>query len=415
MLSFSPDLIPYYGVELSGIRYSSIRGVNNHIKEMSSHTSARLSRRRRSIFTGIQIRREGTVPVNQVLIAIHKSRESIISVVRQGAPMTYSIELLSGNNAHQWEEFNAHSREGTLFHNLRWKEILEEEFGLNLKYYLIRDDRKVIGICPFIARSVGLFQGLESIPHSEYTNAILDDSFDASQIDHLLSLFKTECSFLQIDTYNPEIPNTITYSNFLSEDAGNMVLNLKQKPPEVVWETLSKKTIKSIRRFDKEGFEIHELSRRSDIEQFYRYYAKNVAHIKGEILPLTFFERLWDAFSPGELRVAVLVKNDLCAGGTLALLEPVRKTVYYEYLALNRDLPHYTPDHYLSWDLIKWASDNDYEKISFGRQRLDPDNPRFRYKAKFRAEHIPIHSRLVIFSKAMSMLYQLKRTLLRSA
>lgn len=187
ILSFSPDLIPYYGVELSGIRYSSIRGVNNRIKEMSSHTSARLPRWRRSILPDIQIRREGTVPVNQVLIAIHESRENVISVVRQGAPMTYSIELLSGNNAHQWEEFNAHSREGTLFHNLRWKEILEEEFGLKLKYYLIRDDRKVIGICPFIARSVGLFQGLESILHSEYTNAILDDSFDASQMDHLLS------------------------------------------------------------------------------------------------------------------------------------------------------------------------------------------------------------------------------------
>lgn len=328
--------------------------------------------------------------------------------------MTYSLELLSGSNAHQWEEFNAHSREGTLFHSLRWKEVLEGEFGLKPRYYLIRDGREVIGICPFVDRSVGFYQGLESIPHSEFTNVVLAESFDASQIDRLLSLFTTQYSFLHIDTYNPDIPNKITYSSFLSGDAGNMVLNLKQKPPEAIWEALSKKTIKSIRRFDKEGFEIQELSRRSDIGQFYQYYAKNVAHIKGEILPLTFFERLWDVFSPDELRVIVLAKNDVCAGGTLALLEPAKKTVYYEYLALNRDLPHYTPDHYMSWDLIKWAWDNGYEKISFGRQRLDPDNPRFQYKAKFGAEHIPIHSRLVIFSKAVSMLYQLKRTFLRS-
>jgi hypothetical protein len=328
--------------------------------------------------------------------------------------MTYSIELLSGSNVHQWQEFNAHSREGTLFHDLRWKKILEKEFDLETKYYLIQDGREVVGICPFISQSAGFYQGLKNIPHSEFTNVILNDSFDASQIDPLLSLFTTECSFLHIDTYNPDILNNITYSNLLGGDVGNMVLNLKQKLPEVIWETLSKKTIKSIRRFDKEGFEIHELSRRSDIEQFYWYYAKNVAHIKGEILPLTFFERLWDAFSPGELRVTVLGKDDLCAGGTLALLEPVRKTAYYEYLALNRDLPHYTPDHYLSWDLIKWAWDNDYEKVSFGRQRLDPDNPRFQIKAKFGAEHIPIHSRLIIFSKTMSTLYRLRRALLRS-
>lgn len=281
--------------------------------------------------------------------------------------MTYSIELLSGSNAHQWQEFNARSIEGTLYHDLRWKKILEEEFDLKTKYYLIRGGREVIGICPFIGQSVGFYQGLMNIPHSEYTNVVLTDSFDASQIDLLLSLFTTECSFLHIDTYNPDILNHITYNNFPGENSGNMVLNLKQKPQGEIWEALSKKTIKSIRRFDKEGFEIHELSRRSDIELFYRYYAENVAHIKGDLLPLTFFERLWADFSPGELRVTVLVKDVLCAGGALALLDPVRKTVYYDYLALNRDLPHYTPDHYLSWDLIKWAWDNDYEKVSFGR------------------------------------------------
>jgi hypothetical protein len=52
--------------------------------------------------------------------------------------MTYSIELLSGSNAHQWQEFNARSIEGTLYHDLRWKKILEEEFDLKTKYYLIR-------------------------------------------------------------------------------------------------------------------------------------------------------------------------------------------------------------------------------------------------------------------------------------
>ena len=344
------------------------------------------------------------------------NKEKTLSVLSGKVPsMVYSIELLSGGNAHQWQEYNTHSNEGTLFHDLRWKEILEKEFDLKTKYYLVRDGREVVGICPFISQSVGFYQGLKNIPYSEYTNVILNDSFDAGQIDHLLSLFATECSFLCIDTYNPDILNNITYSNFPGENSGNMVLNLKQKPPEKIWDTLSKKTAKSIRRFDKEGFEIHELSRRSDIKQFYRYYAKNVAHIKGEILPLTFFERIWDVFSPNELRVTILVKDALCAGGALALLDPIRKTVYYEYLALNRDLPHYTPDHYLSWDLIKWAWDNDYEKVSFGRQRLDPDNPRFQIKAKFGAEHIPIHSRLVIFSKAMSTLYRLRRTLLRSS
>lgn len=37
--SFNPDLIPYYGVELSGIGYNIMRRVNNRIKDMSSRTA----------------------------------------------------------------------------------------------------------------------------------------------------------------------------------------------------------------------------------------------------------------------------------------------------------------------------------------------------------------------------------------
>ncbi len=36
MTSFNPDLTPYYGVELSGVRYGIVRSVNNHIKGVAS-------------------------------------------------------------------------------------------------------------------------------------------------------------------------------------------------------------------------------------------------------------------------------------------------------------------------------------------------------------------------------------------
>ncbi len=329
--------------------------------------------------------------------------------------MTYSIELLSEGNAHQWEEFNNQSREGTLFHSLRWKKVLEETLGSNLRYHLIRDDQKVIGICPFIERSAGYFQGLGDTPHSELNNIILDNSFNIGQINDLLSLFAKECSFLHFNVYNSDILDRIIYSNFPGGETGNMMLHLKRKSPDTIWETLSRQTVKRIRKFEKEGFKIQEIVRRSDIGQFYQYYVKNMVHIKGEILPLSFFENLWDFFAPDELRIVMLTKKDVCAGGTLALMDPTRKTFYYEYLALNRDLSQqYTPTYYLYWDLVNWAWDNGYEKVSFGRQKRDPNNPRFQHKAKFGAEHIPIHSRWVIFSKTVSLLSRLKRTLSRS-
>ncbi len=82
--SFNPDLVPYYGVELSGTRYNIIRRVNNRIKDMSSCIDFRSgdapSSRRR------EIRREGAVWVKPVQIVPYEQEESVTSVVQQGAP-----------------------------------------------------------------------------------------------------------------------------------------------------------------------------------------------------------------------------------------------------------------------------------------------------------------------------------------
>ncbi|MCM2465675.1 hypothetical protein DIC75_05000 [Methanoculleus sp. CWC-02] len=324
--------------------------------------------------------------------------------------MTYSIELLSQSNAHRWEEFNCRCREGTPFHSIRWKNILEDVLKLRLRYYLILDGGKVVGICPFVKRSMKLFRGLSSIPRSEYSNILLDDTFNADHISEILSLFANKYSFLSFNTYDSALPDRIGYVNVPNEDGCNILLDLDQTPPETIWEEiLSKDERYKVSRFEKGGFTVQEVGKGQDMEKFYQYYRENLSHIKGYILPFTFFERLLDSFSPDEVRVAIVTNNGVFAGGNLTLLDPARKTAYFQYLALNRDLPNkYSPSYYLSWEGINWAWENGYEKISFGREKLD--NPRVRSKAKFGAEPVPIHSRVVLLSKTASLLYQLRQT-----
>jgi len=325
--------------------------------------------------------------------------------------MTYSIELLTRDNADRWDTFNNRSPEGTLFHSLKWKQVLEDAFHLRLKYYLILDDDDVVGISPWIEQSALNLRGLVSIPESEVNNIVLDGGFDPGRFKEILSLFAREHAFLHFNTYHPDLLDGITYSSYPGGDTGNMVINLQENPPEAIWGALSKKTVKSTLRFPKEGFELQEIDRRSDIELFYQYYEKNLLHINGDILPLSYFETLWDYFSPDHLRIVILRKGDTIAGGSTTFMDPMKKMVYFGYQALNRDLLHYTPAYYLNWELINWAWDNGYEKVSMGRQRRDPENPRFREKTKFGAEHIPIHTKLVVYSRAVSLLYRLKRKL----
>ncbi len=88
------------------------------------------------------------------------------------------------------------------------------------------------------------------------------------------------------------------------------------------------------------------------------------------------------------------------------------KGLNFEYLALNRNIPNrYTPTYPLFWEGIVWAWEHGIERISFGQQKFEPDNPRFRNKLKFGAEFVPIHSRIVFFSRTTAHLYRLRQML----
>lgn len=123
--------------------------------------------------------------------------------------MAYSIELLSESNAHRWEEFNNQSREGTPFHSLRWKAMMENAMKLQIRYFLILKDREVVGICPFVEQSKKWFRGLNGIPRSDYNNVIMDDIFNPDDINEVLSLFSNRYSYLFFDTYDPALPERI--------------------------------------------------------------------------------------------------------------------------------------------------------------------------------------------------------------
>ncbi|RXE55849.1 hypothetical protein ABH15_06405 [Methanoculleus taiwanensis] len=328
--------------------------------------------------------------------------------------MGYYLQELSAENTEDWEEFNNRCAEGTFFHNLKWKSVLESVLNADLKYWILQRDQKTVGIFPSRERRILFSKGLDTIPHSEYNNILLDDNVNPQDLGEAFSLFGSKYSFFSLSVRKQTLLDHIGYDHYPSGNTGNMILDLQQKPPDSIWENFPAKKgqRKFIRRFDEKGFTIHEIRRQEDIRTFYQYYAENLMRINGDLLPLIFFQKLLETFSPNEMRVTALAKGDIYAGGLLTFTHPARKTAYFQYLSLNRSLPNtYHPTYYLFWEGLNWAWSNGYEKISLGQQKLDPSNARFRIKADFGAEHVPMYPRVVLFSKATSLLYRMKKSL----
>jgi len=305
----------------------------------------------------------------------------------------YVIEDLSVNNERDWEAFNEKICDGSFFHTLKWKKILEQ---LNYKshYFLVYDKHEVISICPFFEGTIKGFKGLMLLPTSDHRHLLIDKTkCDHPLVQEILHKVKEiskrkKYSFILITTKNEEIITFFNKFNPMSFPlSGTMVLDLKKDNPKKIWNDIfSKKEQerKYIRRFEEDGFKIQEIKSLENLRLFYKYYKENTEYIKAIPFRYTHFEALWNTYSPNDIRITFLHKNGLIAGGELSFIYPPKKTMYLRYLAINRTLPNrYQPTLYLRWNSVIHASDMGYDTVNFGGTPCDPNDIHYKLKMKF--------------------------------
>lgn len=330
----------------------------------------------------------------------------------------YLIERLNDNNEHKWEEFNKNSPQGSFFHSLKWKQLFENSSTVKTNYFLIFKNEKIVGICPFIEHKIAFFNGLIPMTGWGHYNAIIQDFNDPFVLQNVLKDFQKikekqkPISFICFSTLHKEIIDNLTdFPVYPCRHDGNIILDLQESQPEKIWDSFSAKKgeRKFIKRFDKDLFSLKEVKTHDDLFLFYKYYKENINHLKGNLQSFSHFTDLWRMLLSNELRITLLSKNSTFAGGLCMITYKPKKTVYFLYLSLNRNLPNtYHPSYYLFWEGINWAWNNKYEKISFGAQNLDENNSRYRIKIDFGGKFEGIYSKMIPIEKLCSVGFKYK-------
>jgi hypothetical protein len=322
------------------------------------------------------------------------------------------FERLDEENADDWEQFNNSSDEGSFFHSLRWKEIAEKSSGIRDQYSLLYRNEDVIGIFPFVGDNFYRFGGLAPARDPQRLHAILRDSSDPFVMQHVIGELRRlrrnlRISFLHFSTLHTETLDTISdIPSFALPDRGDMILDLSRYSPEMIWGTFSAKKgqRKFIRRFEEKGFSITEAMSVDDLKLFYEHYYNNIKFIGEVPQPFARFTDLCDGM-PDDVRITLLSKGSLVAGGMLMVTDKPRSKIHTLYLSLNRDLPNtYHPPYYLWWEAINWAWENHYEKVGFGVQAFDEDSPRYRIKYDLGARiEAMMYSRVIPLTNLFAM------------
>ena len=307
--------------------------------------------------------------------------------------MVYRIELLNKKNADDWNNFNNNHADGSFFHELKWKEILEDLNGNIAQYFLVYSGSDVVAICPFFMSRLKGFKGLQVLPSSEY-NYILIDNDHMNEL--LLKTIINECqyltkefhlSFYQINVNDEVLQNKLKdYTVLKPYISANMVLDLNKHPPNILWNDVfnaKRGQRKYINRCNNDGISLEISNSIDDVQLFYDNYKNTNEYKNRKGFKIEHFKKIANLYDDSEVKMFFLKKDDTVYGSLYALLWK-NKVMIFRYLSINRKLQSNYPITYpLFWNAVLFASENNYNKVNFGMTPLNANDTTYKIKRNF--------------------------------
>lgn len=295
----------------------------------------------------------------------------------------------------EWENFVASSPQGTFYHTLKWKRVLDKSFPFESIYLVIRgSNRDLVGVCPFIiSTELKVIKVLDSLRDSDYGGPVVKEGYAEPVMSALMDYLKQLAREKGI-TYARICFSDKNLSQYFSAAAsrvdtsmGTMMLDLQEKPTDYLWDkvfTQKSGQRTSIRRFENDEFQNRQAEGVDDLHMFYELYYKNMNRIGGRPYPFDFFESVWDSLYRDHFDIILTRRAQQCIGALAFFTYSAHQTIYQTFIGLDRSVG--TQYYYLSWGLFKWAEEEGYRYVSFGSTPSDPHEVHHLLKSKLGAE-----------------------------
>jgi lipid II:glycine glycyltransferase (peptidoglycan interpeptide bridge formation enzyme) len=258
---------------------------------------------------------------------------------------------------------------GWICHLSGWKRVLERVFSHMQGYYfvLLDDSGNHIqaGLPMFHLRSWIIGDRMVSIPFATLCDPLIST---ASQFSLLFSSIKD----LSISMKARHVEIRAHMAGALIRDQGlgesaahlNHFLELDE-PPERLKKKFKRLCVRNINKSNKEGFRVKQAEDESDLKIFYRLHMIHRSKIGLPVHPYKFFQFLWQAFSPGRMRVMLAQKDERTIGALLFFCYGGR--ISCDYLAIDPHFSRFSPGSFLYWEAIKLGCREGFRIFDFGR------------------------------------------------
>lgn len=299
-----------------------------------------------------------------------------------GAPSQVSISEAAQHDAQEVEHFVESHPNGTPYHLLQWKQIIENCFSHQSTYYLARDRQdEIIGLLPITWQKTRFFgtHGI-SLPYVNYGSALtLHPAITAQLINHAISDgAKRNLDYLEFrDTKDG-------YSLPSLQHKVSMLLQLPASDTELD-KNLGSKVRSQIKQGTRNGFRF-SLGHQELLTDFYRVYSRNMRDLGTPAYHRLFFSSICKEL-PDLSKVAVLYLNDRpVSGGFLIsykkMLEIPWASTIKSYNKLNANMVFYR-------ELLSYGINSGHQWFDFGRSTRGSNT--YNFKKQWGAVPVNLH------------------------
>jgi hypothetical protein len=285
-------------------------------------------------------------------------------------------------NTKEWENFLEVTPEGTFYHSIKWKHVMDRSFPYLTTYFVVRsENERLIGIFPASILTLNHMKVLSSLPHSDFGGPIIERSHiqeGSLCLRKFLSEFSQEkgISYAKICFLKDGSESFFKSPRCHVNDSKGVVnLDIGKNPSAFIWKSIFRNRYRrNINLFKKKGFQVREASSRSDLKLFLNLYSKNMKHIGAQAYPARFFDNMWNLLYPENFNILFVEERETLGCGAFF---KYGQTVYLTYFGLDRELASSLPSAmnvftFLCWNQIKWAEQHDCKYVCFGSTPAHP-------------------------------------------
>lgn len=298
------------------------------------------------------------------------------------SPAAISVVEAGPESRGEWDDYVARSSRAELYHDYRWRALIEGVFGHRSLYLLARDATGVRGVLPLVRLKSRLFGDfLVSVPYLNY-GGVLADSDAARQA--LLAESVRRGRDLGVDHIELRHRDEPRLDWPAREDKVAMLLELPSSQDDL-WRTFSAKLKSQIRRPEKEGAVVRQGGREL-LSDFFAVFSRNMRDLGTPVYPQRFFAAILETFArETSVFVVDLAGKPVAAGIVVAH----RDTLEIPWASSLREANRAGVNMLLYAAVLRHAIARGLRRFDFGRSTKDSGT--YRFKEQWGARPLQLH------------------------